>query len=153
MKHHAVLLSAALAIAAIGMVAADPKDYVNVTGDQLLQCNPGGLDLGFGQGGVCFEAGHITADGSGQATVTVTDDFLSPASMFICQDFDGNGICPDGPGEIEILACVSHTLTDGADWNSGVRLLIWVDGPVFGNPVLSPCGQLSVTVKGQVSHT
>jgi hypothetical protein len=151
MKHLVLVSAAALAIAGMGMVTADSRSYINVTGDQLLMCDFDGA--GSNQGGVCFESGHITADPNGQATVTLTDDFTSPASMFICQDFNGDGICPEGPGESSVEACGSYTLTDGVDWNSGAALLIWVDGLVFGNPAISVCGTLSNAVQGSISHT
>lgn len=139
-------------VAAAGIATAHPAAYVNGTGDNFLFCTED--DLGFSIGGVCFAAGHILPSGAGTATAAINDQLVNPASGFLCQDFNNDGDCGEGdPGEIAILFCGSASLVDGGNWDSGVDTSIWLDGPVFGNPALSPCGQVSIANAGDVTHS
>lgn len=136
---------------AAGPAAADPRCYVNGTGDQLLQCGvgPGGVLVSPNQGGVCFEAGHIQP-GFGQAQIWIQDDFLSPSSGFYCQDKTFDGICDEDSASV---FCANHTLTVGGNWDPAFAVWVFVDGPVFGNPVLSACGTASFSFSGCVFHS
>jgi hypothetical protein len=125
-------------------VAAHAKDYVNVTGDQFILPNDCNDEIGISQGGVCFSGGHIAPDANGRATVSLWDKKFSPTSG--CHQQAGRPCEP---------FCGSFVLQEGAGWDPAKALDVFVDGPVFGNFLLSPCGfgWWTQGVLGQVTHT
>lgn len=48
--------------------------------------------------------------------------------------------------------CASVTITSGIDWDENLDVFVFIDGPIWGNPVNSPCGNLSNGVQGEVVH-
>lgn len=142
------MMVAAFAVAGLGIATADTREYVNVTGDQQLICDETGATIS--QGGFCYPAGHVAADGSGQATVSIIDDLISPTSGYFCQDLDADTFCDEGT---DVLFCGSLTLTSGAGWDESGSIVVFIDGPVFGNPVLSVCGTLSAGTHGFGNHS
>jgi hypothetical protein len=146
------LTLAAAALAAMEPATADPRSYVNASGDSGTATMPDcDGSLGLGLGSACFPAGHVQPDADGTATITLTDSFLSPVSGVHCDDADGDSICEQR--EIGEWFCGTHTIRDGEDWHAGDQIIIVVDGPVFGNPILSPCGTLSTATTGIISHS
>jgi hypothetical protein len=146
------LVAAAMVVATLGVVSADPHEYVNVTGDQFVLCDSTGATIS--QGGVCWDGGHIVPDAAGQATLSLTDDLFSPVSGYYCQDVNADTTCGDSAaGEPSAIFCGALTVTDGSDWSSGGLTMLFADGAVFGNPVLSACGTLSASVHGFGNHS
>jgi hypothetical protein len=128
--------------------------------------------IGFEIGGVSLCPGDVVPDGAGLNTVTISDDLISPASGTYCQDINANSICgeapipPDGDIRLEprVRFCSSVVLqspldsTPRVDWSSNnwdpdTTVLIFIDSLGTGNPVVSPCGTLSLGIIGSVNHT
>jgi len=110
----------------------------------LIVCNP--LGLGFDVGGACLPSGFIVPVDDGTGTIEIRDALLNPTSAFYCQDGNADAMC-DGAS---VPFCDSIVLTSGQDWNPGVEVLVLIAGPLFGNPLLSPCGALSLGTTGLV---
>jgi hypothetical protein len=140
------LMALAVAIALGAVATAHPHNYVNVTGDLILDCDDSN---GFSQGGVCIATGHVAADATGGASVTVVDDNTSPVSAYYCQDLDGDQSC----GDFATPFCATMNIQSGSNWDQSSDIIVFIDGPVFGNPVLSACGSLSIGVTGTVTHS
>jgi hypothetical protein len=140
----------ALAIVFVATAAtAHPVDYINLKtiGDHVVICQspPSTVNpFPFGFGGVCYEAGHIVTPGPGTVvTFTVTDNLKAPVSALY-------------RNVVDIPFCGVVSVTDGIDFDSSVDTIIFVDGIIFGNPVLSPCGPLLPWTAGwigTVNHT
>jgi len=148
MKTLATLMMGLVAVSAV--VMAHPQAYVNVVGDELVDCDILGDGGTLNQGGACYEAGHVAAAADGSAAVTIADNLLSPTSGYYDQDLDGDGT---GDGVFAAGFCGTHALQSGVNWDESGAILVWADGAVFGNPVLSVCGTLSSTVQGVVDHS
>jgi hypothetical protein len=149
----AVLASWALVLAA-SHAGADPHNYVQAgLGDFLVVCDNPSLGLP-GLGGVCIPGGHVRPDASGDAVLTISDLLRSPVSGLYCQDQDGSGVCGDDADPF-IHFCNSLLIESGLDWTPALPIQVRIDGPVFGSPLLSPCGSLlpSLGTIGSVSHT
>jgi hypothetical protein len=134
-------------VAVSGVAAAHTQSYVNITGDILVICDILGDGSELNEGGACLAAGHVAGP---TASITIADDILSPTSGFYDQDLDGDGT---GDGVVAAGFCGSITLNSGVNWDESGSIIIWADGPIFGNPLLSVCGTLSLTVLGTVSHS
>ena len=146
----------------LGMVAfgsspsvADPRQYVNTSGDALVVCDS--LGFGFSNGGVCFEPGHVLPDGNGEAILTIFDDFNNVVSGVACQDLNGDTFCGgQGSAELREPFCIQGVITSawfGGSWQEWAELRVFVDGPILGNPALSSCGPMfSPGVSGRVDH-
>lgn len=148
MERPAVIVCLSILIAPLAV--GDPHNYIQAgTGDVHVICGTGAVP---GVGGVCIATDHVTGDSSGEATLSIVDASMSPTSGFYCQDSGENGICGDGndPG---ILFCGSVTISSGDDWDEDLPIVVRVNGPVFGVPLLSPCGTLSVGTIGSVTHS
>lgn len=141
--------------------AAHSKKYVNATGDftQLrASCGPpredGSPD---GIGGVCFGAGAITPNPTtGWAQITIADLLHNPASAYACQNGDQDLFCGEETGDYRERFCgATQFLSTAFTWNPGLPVYVLVDGPIFGNPVLSPCTfpETSMAAKGTVQHS
>lgn len=176
MKYATVCSVSAALILAAGLASADPKTYVNATGDVLSEtdCGPPHSTTGDptpdGQGGVCFASGHIPAvvppnsppGTRGTAHVSVLDEFVSPTSGFYCQDYNGDALCGDpAAGEPGILFCGTVTLVDSTqgtigtgNWKPTTDTIIFIDGVLFGSNVFANGCNLQGTlgVKGIVDH-
>lgn len=125
--------------------AAHPRPYIGGTGDVVVVC---GDDFKTGIGGVCLDAGEIQGGFFG-AEVWIMDGWLYPNSGRFCQDVDGNGGC-----EINTAFCGGLQLIDGWNWDSSRPATVFVDGPLFGNALLSTCFSLaSPGVHGVVWHS
>jgi hypothetical protein len=136
----------AVALAGLGVLGtadAHTKSYVNVTGDVVLSARFCDDLVSPSQGGVCYPGGHIRTD-DGVALVGIADQTTQPTSGcyqqdlgFTCQRF-----------------CGSIVLSKNGNWFPDRRVEIFVDGPVWGNPLTSPCGfRHSQGTWGHVWHT
>lgn len=125
----------ALLVAGLGMAQAGTQAYVNAAavGDHYVICDPDVTGLCFG--GAILAAGTVTANSAGQATLTIDDDNVNPASGLLRQSSDA-------------LFCGSHTWT----LESG-DVIVFVDGVAFGNPATSPCGSVSVATVGELIYS
>jgi hypothetical protein len=154
------ILATALVLSSAGGLAPNPADgqehgYVG-SGDQGGQCSAANLGLGIGLGLVCLPGGHVQPDTEGFAIVVIEDTLNTPVSGFICQDSVGDGCIHVNFGELGIPFCGSvaiATPSAGGRWDPSLDLLVFIDGPVFGNPAVSPCGTLSAGFGGHVSHS
>jgi hypothetical protein len=154
MKTTNFVLVSAIAVAALGLASADGREYANVSGDAFLVCYPDGDGPIGGSGGVCWAGGHILPDSLGQATVSLTDDLVSPVGGVYCQDLDANVLCGDeAAGEPWAEFCGAITITDGVDWVSAGDVTVFINGPILGSPVLSTCGTVSVGTHGFANHS
>lgn len=168
----ATLAALVLGVVAFGAVATShPQSWINITGDQLLDCNPdaipeeaGGGDLGVwpadGQGGACFAAGDVLPDADGLATVFVFSDQVADASAYYGQDVDGDGSSDPASfifcntADLEVFVGDPGDPARTGNWDPLFASLVWIDGPVFGNAALSACGTLySGSVSGTIDHT
>jgi hypothetical protein len=136
------LLSTALMVTIATDAAAHPQTYVNVTGDLLLICDVLGDGGSLNLGGVCYPAGHIVPDANGMSSVCIVDDLFAPTSGFFQQD-----------GGLGFPFCGCANLASGINWDPGSSVMVFIDGPVFGNPLLSLCGTFSMGLIGTVTHT
>jgi hypothetical protein len=98
--------------------------YLNGSGDVTINPN--------GQGGCIFEG--ISGP---SAVINIIDPVVQPVSGLICWN-----TC--GTSATAFCGAVSATVTSS-------RLLVFVDGPVLGNPILSPCGTFSASAAGAIS--
>lgn len=167
-----VLAFAATAVGAESHNYVNPNPAVGVAVVDVLTCPPGTptpeeavlQQVGFQVGGASFCS--VIPDGAGQATITIADNVVSPASGTYCQDLNANSIC----GEADLVSglnvepnldfCGSAVLSTPIDltprlqwtannWDGG-SFLIFVHGPGNGNPAVSPCG---LTYSGGVQGT
>lgn len=158
------LLATASLVFLAATAAADPRTYTGVT-DQLYSVGFGSLavdcsdaPLGLNPGFVCFPSGHIQPDAGLTASVIIRDELMGAVSGYYCQDLNGDSICGGG-GEFDERFCAALTLfhvdagTPEVNWNPSFAVRVYVDGPLAGSPLLSPCGsQASVGVIGTVEH-
>jgi hypothetical protein len=93
-------------------------------------------------GGVIFPAGV------GGSRLTIADDVLAPTSGFYDQDLDGDGSLD---GVVGTGFCGSLLLFEGGNWNPGAPIVVLADGPVYGSPLLSTCGTISLGITGVVT--
>ena len=154
-----------------GVATANPRGYVAATGDFLNFClskdaTEGGDWNGVpSQGGTCFGAGHVTADSAGNAVLSVTDQVFNPLGVRVCQDIDNDNLaCEDGTDpttgndiiELDTIGCGSALLLDqahGGLWNTGARIVIYTDGPIFGTLDSYCVGSTAPGTSGTVNHS
>jgi hypothetical protein len=141
MKTLVTLAVAAFAITAFGTVSAHPKTYVNVTGDQVIVPTDCDEALGVAQGGVCWQAGHVVQG----STISISDTVTNPTSGFYCSP-----TCGATPGG-GIPFCGS--IKTGLAAPVQGQVIVFLDGPVFGNPVTSVCLTASLGTTGTINHT
>lgn len=148
-----------LGILAAGVADAHSKSYTgwdDAFNVSIPQCPLHDFDVFVGI--VCYRGGHITPNANGQATISITDSITSPLSGFVCQDLDADDLCGEG-GQLELSVqfCGSATITDvahGDVWVPQAPLLIFIDGPLFGNLLASSCGTTySGGFAGTVDHS
>lgn len=98
-------------------------DYANAGGDAFIAQN------GIG--------GCVTDGLAGSfVTITIADELVVPASGLACW-----GSC----AAASVPFCGATQTAATSD-----QLLVFLDGPAFGNPVLSPCGQASLATTGTI---
>jgi hypothetical protein len=152
----ALTLVSLLSLAPVAL--AHPHNYTNGTGDQIIFCNVDDDNItitpeqGINEGGVCIPAGHIPTFGFGsEATLEIFDFLTESTSAFYCQDLDGDGTCD---GVVDTPFCDRLMLRDGFNWDSNAPVLVFLDGPLFGNFALTACPELYAGgTLGQVGHT
>jgi hypothetical protein len=140
------LMLVVVALAA-GPAAADPRPYL-MPFDQVatlhnvaVHCDTDIDSLG----GVCFPTGHVTSTGATKsATLTLIDFLQVPVSAVYCQNYNDDHTC-GGPGEPNDSFCGTHRIrseaegSQSANWDESFPVYIFVDGPVNGNLVTTPC--------------
>lgn len=130
---------------------AHPHTYVGGTSElNRMACDDPASGTP-GLGGVCLAAGHIPKGDQGTSRLTVYDDHLQPVSATYCQDPDDDSNC-GASGEHRAWFCEWLDLSP-SNWDPDVNVYVFLDGPSYGNPPLSPCGSASFGVKGSVYHT
>lgn len=150
MLPYACLLTAL--VLGLGAASAHPREYLNVAGDTPLipfDCDDESLPS---VGVVCFAAGHIVADAEGRAFISITDDLTAVASAFHCVDADGDFVCGEERESVETF-CGTHEMVVGVDWDGIEQVIVFLDGPLFGNLATSACGETSVATSGEVTHS
>jgi len=93
--------------------------------------------------------GHIVPGVSGDASVAISDDLLSPLAGFACQDTNGDQTC-GGPGELALPFCGVGTFQDvanGGSWRPNFALF------VFQDSTMTWCGTLGGWTHGFVFHS
>lgn len=123
-----------LALTVSGLGAAHPHSYVGGNDSRVTFAGCPDADE-VGPGYVCFEPGEISAGFFG-GFIVIGDAVVSPVSGAICTDSDNDGVC--GPTEPMTSFC-GGIETGGSDTS---RTYVFIDGPVWGNPVLSTCGNV-----------
>jgi hypothetical protein len=166
---HIVLSAIAVAALVAGVASAHGGEYLQnnvghpVSGVpsavSITECAPDGLG-GPGTpnlGAIRFCAGHLVPNVAGQATLSISDDLISPTSGVYCQDLNANALCGERDPVTNIateprkLVCNSVVLStpidltpriswDTKNWSPANDVLLFVHGQGNGNVVANtPC--------------
>lgn len=106
-------------------------------------------------GQVCFPAGHIAGSSeTHSAIVYINDDAIQPTSGFYCQDLNDDFLCGNVGDYAEEFCGNIELRWDGptANWEHGLPVFIFPDGPVQGS-LIGPCARVSTATVGVVAHT
>jgi hypothetical protein len=197
MKTSVLLGSLLVGAAFLGIAAAHSEVYANANAcpggfigpSAPLQgclsstgCDGAGIEgTGINHGGVRYCAGHITPDGNGDSTITVTDDLVAPVAATYCQVIgELSNVCgapdPLNPGHFiapRVFFCGQVTINEpivlgsktpdqwatGSNWDTGIDVLIFINGVGNGNALSSlgagnTCGGVyNAGHLGSVNHT
>lgn len=146
MKSKPLILGIVACLAAFGTASAHPHEYVAVGVDVGPTCD--GFTTLPNSGGVCIPTSHLVPSATGIVTFTIVDDLTDPTSGFLCIDQDGDNVCDE---DINSAFCDTVSVSDDA-LATAPWVIIFVDGPVLGNPVLSVCASVSTGTHGFIDH-